>query len=118
QVYAEVGDVAACLAEHVTGDGRTLGGDDLLESALGDDALDAILHDLGKALAGQILASAGRLEIARRVLDTPLHVEIDDQAAVVVGKESLAGVGQGQDAAVELHHLVPGPLRVQSRRVV
>ena len=78
------------LAEHIAGDGGALGGDDLLERALRDDALDAVLDDLGQPLGRDVLHAAGRLEEARGVINAPFDVEIDDQAAIVVGEKGLA----------------------------
>ena len=71
-------------------------------------ALDAVLDDLGEPLARDVLAAAGRPGSSRDgVRHAPLHVEIDDQAAVVVGEERLAGVGLREDAADRTSR--PGP---------
>src|SRR5882757_4711279 len=114
QLSTEARDVLARLPEHFSGHGGALRGDDLLERALRDDRLDAVLDDLGEALAGEILAPARRLKVVGRVFDAPLDVEVDDEAAVVVGEERLARVRLRQDTAVELHDLVPGPLAMQA----
>ena len=106
------------LAKHVAGHGGALGGDDLLERALRHDALDAVFDDLRETLRGDVLDAAGRLEEARGVIDAPFDVEIDDQAAIVVGEERLALIGLRENAALEFHHLVPRPLPVQAGVVV
>src|SRR5579862_8712697 len=96
QLHAQPAGIAARLAGHLGGDGGTLGGDDLLQGALRDHALDAVLDDLGQPLAGDLLAAAGGAVVGARILDTPLDVEIDDQVAPVVGEEGLAGVRLGE----------------------
>src|ERR1700704_22180 len=118
QVHAQSRGVAARLTKHLTGDRGTLGGYDLLQRPLRHHALDPVLDDLRQTLAGQLNESARGREVQRRVLDAPLHVEVHDQAAAVVGEESLAGVGLRENAAVEFGHHVPRPLHMQPGRVI
>src|SRR5882672_8979885 len=118
QVHAQSGRIAARLTKHLTGDRSTLGGYDLLQRALRHHALDPVLDDLRQTLARQINESARGREVQRRILDAPLHVEVHDQAAAVVGEEGLAGVGLREKAAVELGHHVPRPLHMQPGRVI
>jgi len=117
EIDAEPLGVAARRAEHLVGDRGALGRDDLLQRALRDHALDAVLDDLRQALPSECFAAGCGVVVGRRVLDAPLHVEVDDEAAAIVGEEGLTRVGHGQDAAIELGDPVPGPLEVQARLV-
>src|SRR5262249_43730840 len=55
-----------------------------------------------------------RRVLGRRVLAAPFAVEVDDEAATVVGEEGLAGVGLRERAAIELGDTVPRPLQVEA----
>src|SRR4029077_19716633 len=114
----EIEYVGRGLADHFSSHRRALGRDDLFQGALSDDALDPILHDLGDSLASELLAATGRLEIPRGILDLPLHVEVHDEAAIVVCEEWFAGIKLGQYPPIKLDDLVPRPLPVQAGRVI
>src|SRR5262245_40996508 len=47
--------------------------DHSLDRALGDDALEAVLHDLREAPGRRLLVAVGREVVARDVRDAPLH---------------------------------------------
>src|SRR5215831_1101865 len=114
EVHPETLGVVARLAEHLARDRGALGRDDLLERVLSDYGLDAVLDDLRQALRGDAFAAGCGVVKGRRILDAPLHVEVDDEAAAVIGEEGLAGIGLGEDAAIELRDPVPRPLEVES----
>src|SRR5579863_2133440 len=118
EIDPECCGLTARLTEHLPGDRRALARDDLLQGALRDDRLDAVLDDLREPLAGDLFAPAGRDVEERRILHLPLDIEVDDQAAAIVGEEGLARIGLRENAVVEFGHRVPGPLEVQPRRVV
>jgi hypothetical protein len=108
----------ARLTEHLAGETGALAGDDMLQGALCDHRLDAVLDDPREAVAGLRLVTPGRGVEQRRVLHLPLDVEVDDEATAIIGEEVLPGVGLGEEAVIELGHLVPGPFVMQSRAVV
>src|SRR3569833_15389 len=118
QFGAEPTDILARIAKHLTRHRGALRRHDLLETALCDDALDAVLHDLGQPSAGDILAAAGGLKVLTGVLHPPFDIKIDDEAAVVIGQEGLTGIRLRDEAAIELDDLVPRPFAMQARDVV
>ena len=74
---------------HGVGEFRALGGDHLLQGALRDHALDAVLDGLAQARVGDLLAAAGDLVVAAQILDAPLDVEIDVELFLLARQEML-----------------------------
>ena len=81
-----------------------LGGDDLLDRALGDHALEAVLHDFRKAARRRFLVPVRREVIALDVGDAPLHEEVNVQDLALARQELLRGIVPREQAAVELLH--------------
>jgi hypothetical protein len=113
---AELPHGSARELQDVANELGTLGGHDLLDRALGDDALQAVLDDLGQAPGGRFLVAGGREVELADVGHAPLHEEVDVQDLALAREEGLGRVVPRQHAAVELlHRLDPRDLEVQAR---